>query len=242
MPPSQKKKGPSGTKGAGSRHQSWWLFYSYFYFLSFLCKSPSRQIGVAYVTATGTALATAVGLNLYTKVRGDGEGALLQAPFPMRPASQCSPQHRAISLAPSPRRFGVAAPHGSPQPHPAPAADAIPFPAASPPFACPLGPVRSRGRRQLREHPDDEAAVSVSDPGGSPPSPYSAPPGPCRAPQRGGPAVIKAGGRSWGEGGHLGLCWEMSRTQSLSAGDCGSAVSWCYVVFWGVLPEGAGSR
>ncbi|XP_014813535.1 PREDICTED: sideroflexin-2 isoform X1 [Calidris pugnax] len=29
-----------------------------------------RQIGVAYITATGTALATAVGLNLYTKVRG----------------------------------------------------------------------------------------------------------------------------------------------------------------------------
>lgn len=28
----------------------------------------SRQIGVAYVTATGAALATAVGLNLYTKV------------------------------------------------------------------------------------------------------------------------------------------------------------------------------
>lgn len=30
------------------------------------------QIGVAYVTATSTALATAVGLNLYTKVRRDG--------------------------------------------------------------------------------------------------------------------------------------------------------------------------
>lgn len=29
-----------------------------------------RQIGVAYVTATSTALATAVGLNLYTKVHG----------------------------------------------------------------------------------------------------------------------------------------------------------------------------
>lgn len=28
-----------------------------------------RQIGVAYVTATSTALATAVGLNLYTKVQ-----------------------------------------------------------------------------------------------------------------------------------------------------------------------------
>lgn len=27
-----------------------------------------RQIGVAYITATSTALATAVGLNLYTKV------------------------------------------------------------------------------------------------------------------------------------------------------------------------------
>lgn len=32
------------------------------------CGVSSRQIGVAYVTATSTALATAVGLNLYTKV------------------------------------------------------------------------------------------------------------------------------------------------------------------------------
>lgn len=29
---------------------------------------PNRQIGVAYFTATSTALVTAVGLNLYTKV------------------------------------------------------------------------------------------------------------------------------------------------------------------------------
>lgn len=42
--------------------------------LSLLWKSLSRQIGVAYITATGTALATAVGLNLYTKVRRDGAG------------------------------------------------------------------------------------------------------------------------------------------------------------------------
>lgn len=34
-----------------------------------------RQIGVAYVTATSTALATAVGLNLYTKVRTHPEGS-----------------------------------------------------------------------------------------------------------------------------------------------------------------------
>ena len=33
-----------------------------------------RQIGVAYVTATSTALATAVGLNLYTKVRAHTDG------------------------------------------------------------------------------------------------------------------------------------------------------------------------
>ncbi|NWQ72772.1 SFXN2 protein, partial [Columbina picui] len=33
-----------------------------------------RQIGVAYVTATSTALATAVGLNLYTKVCQEGNG------------------------------------------------------------------------------------------------------------------------------------------------------------------------
>lgn len=33
------------------------------------CAVPSRQIGVAYITATSTALATAVGLNLYTKVQ-----------------------------------------------------------------------------------------------------------------------------------------------------------------------------
>lgn len=32
------------------------------------CIVSFRQIGVAYVTATSTALATAVGLNLYTKV------------------------------------------------------------------------------------------------------------------------------------------------------------------------------
>lgn len=32
------------------------------------CVVSSRQIGVAYITATSTALATAVGLNLYTKV------------------------------------------------------------------------------------------------------------------------------------------------------------------------------
>lgn len=35
---------------------------------AFCCLSL-RQIGVAYVTATSTALATAVGLNLYTKVQ-----------------------------------------------------------------------------------------------------------------------------------------------------------------------------
>lgn len=35
----------------------------------FMCiAASSRQIGVAYATATSTALATAVGLNLYTKV------------------------------------------------------------------------------------------------------------------------------------------------------------------------------
>lgn len=33
------------------------------------CVVSSRQIGVAYITATSTALATAVGLNLYTKVQ-----------------------------------------------------------------------------------------------------------------------------------------------------------------------------
>lgn len=33
------------------------------------CAVSSRQIGVAYITATSTALATAVGLNLYTKVQ-----------------------------------------------------------------------------------------------------------------------------------------------------------------------------
>ena len=37
---------------------------------NFLCVfvCVARQIGVAYITATSTALATAVGLNLYTKV------------------------------------------------------------------------------------------------------------------------------------------------------------------------------
>lgn len=38
------------------------------FFLSLVWKLLSRQIGVAYVMATSTALATAVGLNLYTKV------------------------------------------------------------------------------------------------------------------------------------------------------------------------------
>lgn len=37
--------------------------------LSFVTVVSFRQIGVAYVTATSTALATAVGLNLYTKVQ-----------------------------------------------------------------------------------------------------------------------------------------------------------------------------
>lgn len=53
-----------GTKGTGLMG----LFFI------FLWKLLSRQIGVAYVTATGTALATVVGLNLYTKVCREGTG------------------------------------------------------------------------------------------------------------------------------------------------------------------------
>ncbi|XP_050754859.1 sideroflexin-2 [Gymnogyps californianus] len=51
-----------------------------------------RQIAVAYVTATGTALATAVGLNLYTKVRRAGAGPPLLArwvPFAAVAAANC---------------------------------------------------------------------------------------------------------------------------------------------------------
>lgn len=45
------------------------------FFTSFIVSV--RQIGIAYVTATSTALATAVGLNLYTKVQTESSGLFL---------------------------------------------------------------------------------------------------------------------------------------------------------------------
>lgn len=45
------------------------------FYISMHLLQITRQIGVAYVTATTTALATAVGLNLYTKVHRDGIAA-----------------------------------------------------------------------------------------------------------------------------------------------------------------------